>query len=219
MKEFVNATFGLEKSFLLEVCWKKFSNNFIPYSTFAFLSTFLLILLSLTNVAASLEIKAEAKSQLFFPASKRFRRIYGNCMGGYEGQVTVFFPKYFQGWINVDGMSKKGHSFYLHDFTRISIVNMSFGMQYTYILPRNLSFYVGLGPSFGIVKLENRFFGIHTNKIYFAFGGVFKTGFYYDINARFFLNMFFDYLYQPNCFKTQVNLGGNKLGLGIGYKF
>ncbi|CAF23661.1 hypothetical protein [Candidatus Protochlamydia amoebophila] len=96
MKEFVNATFGLEKSFILEFCWKKFSNNFIPYPTFAFLSTFLLILLNLTNVAASLEIKAEAKSQLFFPASKRFRRIYGNCMGGYEGQVTVFFLNIFK---------------------------------------------------------------------------------------------------------------------------
>lgn len=47
-------------------------------------------------------------------------------------------------------------------------------------------------------------------------GGVLKSGMYVWINQCAFVDLFVDYLYQPVHFETHVDIGGVKVGAGLG---
>ena len=79
--------------------------------------------------------------------------------------------------------------------------------------------YIGIGPSFSRIWLKNKPRCSHDTISKWAVGGVLKTGVYYCINRYVFMDIFVDYLYQPVHFEKHVDIGGVKVGLGIGAKF
>jgi hypothetical protein len=69
------------------------------------------------------------------------------------------------------------------------------------------------------VHLKNKSQCTHQTVSKWAVGGVLKTGIYYTVCERIFIDFFVDYLYQPVSFHHRVDVGGFKTGVGVGVKF
>ena len=155
----------------------------------------------------------------FWPTSDRFREIYGSSMPSYQIEAGFTFLQNFRGWVNFDWVYKKGHSEPLHHKTTINLSNGSFGVSFVQCVTDDISLYAGIGPSFGDIRIRNRTTKEHKRENKFAVGGVVKLGAVYQINCRFFLDLFVDYLYQPAHIRSDVNVGGLKAGIGVGTHF
>jgi hypothetical protein len=181
----------------------------------------LVVILSFTlcPLFAELRSSIDVRAAAFFPSSKRFREIYGTVGPSYQLEASTQLPKYLDAWMNFDWFSQHGKSIGFHNPTRVSIANLSFGIKFPYQFSNHFTVYAGIGPSFAKIWVKNKSQCGDENISRFPIGGVIKTGIYCLINQRIFMDVFVDYLYQPAPFKTNVDVGGTKTGLGIGVKF
>lgn len=163
----------------------------------------------------SIQIRTDA----FFHSSNRFREIYGNVNPSYQLEVSRKIKNAFETWVNFDWFSKHGSSIGFSDPTKASIANISFGIKFPYLINQYFKVYTGFGPSFSKIWLNNRSQCSHEKLSKSAFGIVLKFGSCYFITRRIFLDLFVDYLYQPVQFDTDVDIGGVKTGIGLGFKF
>lgn len=164
------------------------------------------------------ESSVELRSGAFFHSSKRFREIYGNASVCFEIEAATRVYNCFEGWINFDWFTKDGRSRGLHDSTRVNIANPSFGLKVPFQITRCISIYVGIGPSLSTIWVKNHSHS-HKKTTKFVVGGILKSGLIYDITSCIFADVFVDYLYQPVHFETRVDIGGVKVGGGLGYRF
>ncbi len=159
----------------------------------------------------------EIRSAGFFPTSGKFQKIYGKVSACYEFQATLESEN-FEGWVNVDWLTKKGRSIGLCDPTCVSIANTSFGINYLLHCTQRVTPYLGIGPSISYIWLHNN--SCCSERVsQLAYGVAVKSGFNFCVCKGLFLDLFVDYVYQPVNFQTKSNIGGFKLGLGLGYKF
>ncbi|MES2345145.1 MAG: hypothetical protein V4494_04320 [Chlamydiota bacterium] len=179
----------------------------------------LLLLMNTQPLLAELKSSVEFRSAAFFHTSERFREIYGTVGASYQLEGSTKLCSHFDGWANVDWFSQHGKSIGLHDPTKISIFNMSLGIKYPYQFHKHFAAYIGIGPSLARVWLTNKSPFGEQNISQWTVGGVLKTGLDCYINKYLFIDIFADYLYQPCNYKTSVDLGGLKLGAGIGSRF
>lgn len=180
--------------------------------------TIILIFANLCPIVAEIpNVDVEIRSAAFFHSSKRFREIYGNVGGSYQLEVSTYLCDNFVSWVNFDWYSK--HKKSKECASRIRIENISFGIKYPYQFC-NFTAYVGIGPSISRVFLKNKTRCCRRERLSkLAFGGILKTGVNYFITEDVFLDLFFDYLYQPIHFDTWVDIGGIKTGVGVGIGF
>lgn len=156
----------------------------------------------------------------FWPLmSGRFREIYGDVTPNYQIEAGFTFRDCYQVWVNFDWIYKRGHSHSLHDSTTLNIGNLSIGLSLLHHFSKSFTAYAGLGPSFGRINVHNTFTHIHRNETKYPVGLAVKSGLLYHFNCRYFVDIFVDYLYQPTSFKTKVDIGGLKTGIGIGIDF
>ena len=180
------------------------------------------ILLLLTNIRpllAESQSSVEIRSAAFFHSSERFREIYGNSGTSYQLEASTKLYDYLDGWTNLDWFSKHGKSDGFNDPTRVSIVNISLGIKIPYQFSEQFTAYIGIGPSFSTIWLKNESQCGPETVSKLAVGGILKSGIYYFIYRSVFIDVFADYLYQPVNFETHVDIGGFKVGAGIGIKF
>lgn len=186
----------------------------------AFKALFLLLLI--TNnypLFAEFQSSIEIRSAAFFHSSGRFREIYGNVGASYQLEASTKLYDCLDGWANLDWFSKHGKSEGFNDPTRASIANISLGIKFLYPFCEKFTAYIGIGPTLSRIWLKNKSQCSHETVSKWAIGGVLKTGVYYFICDRAFIDVFVDYLYQPVHFETHVDVGGLKMGVGIGVKF
>lgn len=160
----------------------------------------------------------EYRMAAFVPRSTRFRNIYCEAGCSYQIEAATAIYRCFYGWINFDWFSKHGHSS-LYESTRISLANTSFGIKSLYTFDDHFTGYVGIGACIANVKIHNKLIHGHEQISKAAYGGVFKSGVYYSLSSRFYVDAFFDYLYQPVKFNASRDVGGLKLGMGLGVRF
>lgn len=165
------------------------------------------------------DIAVEVRSGAFFPASDRFRKIYDHTIPFFEIEASTPITCNLDGWANFDWISKNGKSIGFKDHTRVEIANVSLGVKYPYCICECLLGYFGGGISFGRIWLHNR--GVCENRrpTRFAVGAVAKVGINYYFCNNLFLDVFADYLYQPVDFHHRTDIGGLKVGAGIGAAF
>jgi hypothetical protein len=98
-------------------------------------------------------------------------------------------------------------------------VNGSLGLNLVFKPISRTRLYIGAGPSLGFLRLRNE--PITGTRIVCKnlVGGIFKSGIYRFIRKDLFLDFFADYLYQPTRFPSHAQVGGLKLGVGIGFAF
>jgi hypothetical protein len=115
------------------------------------------------------------------------------------------------------------------DYLRAWILPLSLGASYLYCLNPCLHVYAGAGATYTFFRLDRHtpYFSHHLNKS--GIGALFKVGARYDANEYLFYDVFVNYLYQRLSFshsermwgidKSNVNIGGLKIGAGIGVYF
>ena len=182
---------------------------------------FALCVFMISSVTASSTV--EIRGAAFVPVSSKFRDAYQDVGPNYQvevaSQIDCCWP--VELWTNFDWYSKtRKHECYK---TRVQIPTVSSGLKYmfqTLCFCPDLKFYAGLGISFSRVYLKNESCCTENDKTSkFSVGGVFKSGVYYEFCENFFLDVFADYFYQPVCFHKHVDVGGLKVGAGIGIRF
>lgn len=160
----------------------------------------------------------EYRMAAFVPRSKQFRDIYCEAGCSYQIEASTSLYKCVYGWVNFDWFSKHGHSS-LYESTQISLANTSFGIRSLYTFDDHFTGYVGIGACIANVSINNKLIGGREHPSKVAYGGVFKSGFYFSVTSRIYVDTFFDYLYQPVHFNSKRDVGGLKLGAGVGVRF
>src|SRR5690349_11335225 len=123
---------------------------------------FFLVLFNFLAADTSVEIRADA----FIPTSNLFRKIYGDAAPSVGIEVSTSILDCYQGWVNFDWLTKRGHSHVKRDHidtefdcgsdrTRIDIANISFGIKYPFQNCDCFSPYIGIGPSFSNVWVKD----------------------------------------------------------------
>lgn len=176
---------------------------------------------------AMAESSLEFRVAAFFPMDDRFTRIYGDVGVDYqiEYSTTIFCCSCLEAWVNLDWYPKHGH---VRDCgsSDIDLLNLGVGLKSSFCMCSCFYPYLGIGPSFGWVWIDNRMKccdQCHKKKDHdseFAVGVLVKSGLLYYFGCNLFLDLFVDYLYQPVHFHHRhVDVGGFKTGLGLGVCF
>lgn len=167
----------------------------------------------------SLNHTIEFRGAAFFPASKRFREVYGHAGGNYQIEASTKVTSAVEGWVNLDWYMRDRH---LVDScrSRVKLANLSIGLKYVHTFTDYLDGYLGIGPSFGWLSIHNRTWFSSQRRSRFALGAVFKSGLRIYITKNLFLDLFADYLAERVHFNNHhVQIGGLKTGLGFGVRF
>lgn len=179
---------------------------------------------SAMNCLSGLDV--EARVAYFHPNSHTFRRIYH---GGVDLQVEFSTRVWndFHAWFNIEWFSKKGHSIGLHDDTHVRILPLSLGIKYFYCLCSSIKAYTGIGATYTWLRTkdDNPFVIRHVSKK--SYGLALKSGLIYDFCNGVYVDLFADYMYLPFHFsgsrhcieRHDAQVGGVKVGCGLGYHF
>lgn len=193
------------------------------------------LLLILAQTASSEAFDIQARVAYFVPQDNRVRHIYGkNGFAEYELEASM--PMMcccecacnWDYWTNLSFYEKKGHTNCFHDRTKITNWTWNFGVKYYFDIWECVRPYLGVGVGAAHVRFhdESPFVRNHVKRWGAAFLG--KAGLKYDLTCNLFLDIFADYAYNWFNFhhnhrsgveKRNVNTGGWKLGLGVGYQF
>lgn len=156
---------------------------------------------------------------LFVPHTKLYRNIYGKIGGGVQVEFEKTMSDHGSFWINLDGLFKRGHSIGLCQKTRISTISLSSGIKYCYEYNKRLQLALGIGPSIAGIFIKDQSVCCPNKNSKCSGGFVIKTDLHGFIHDRVFLDLFLDYTYQHVHFNKNINVGGTKIGLGIGWTF
>ncbi|MGL5626944.1 MAG: hypothetical protein ACRDDW_05460 [Candidatus Rhabdochlamydia sp.] len=174
------------------------------------------------------QVTLEGKVSAFFPFSHRVREIYADVWPNYGLELSYISPYRVGGWIGVDYTEHKGHSISEGDRTRLMLVPATLGIKYNQKFQSWLEGYAGLGIICGWVKIHDHspFVTRHLHKT--AVGGIVKAGINFYPMTHLLLDLFVDYQYLKFTFhnrnfpfveRTNLNMSGLRVGLGVGIKF
>lgn len=169
----------------------------------------------------------------YYPEDNRMRNIYGK-KGWAEYEIEASTPlmcccecscdwEYFA---NLGYFEKSGRSTCLNDKTKVTNWAFNIGVKRYFDIFECVRPYLGLGAGAAHVRFHDQsdFVRQHTKRWGVAI--LAKSGFQYDLTCNMFLDLFADYSYHWFNFQhhsgvtvRNVNTGGLKLGLGLGYKF
>jgi len=171
----------------------------------------------ISPLSAQLDTTIEFRTAAFFPTDNLFRHIYGTAGPSFQFEGAYRFCGCYQGWINLDLFTKTGHVKHCGK-TTIDIYNMSFGPKYLYPIYNCVDAYGGIGLSLARVHINNHSCG-NGKESKLGVGGILKSGINIYLDYNLVLDVFCDYLFQRARFRQNVDVGGFKLGAGIGVRF
>lgn len=161
----------------------------------------------------------EIRCAAFFPASNLFRKIYCEVGTDYQVEASRRIYRHIEAWANAAWFSAHGQSLGLHNDTNVNIGNISLGVKYLHNISENFDIYAGIGASVARLHLKNCGHGSDESVSKYSFGGVAKSGVRAYLYKNIFLDLFVDYAYLPTHLKRNVNIGGVKAGLGVGFGY
>jgi hypothetical protein len=152
--------------------------------------------------------------------SKLFREIYKTACACFEFEAAHRIKPHIEVWGNFDWISNHGNSIGFCSPTTIKIANFSAGLKFPFLVQNRWEFYGGLGASLAGVFIRDKTVTQDCKKRDKAvMGGVIKTGAYCFIGDHLFVDFFADYIFQPAQFARQVDVGGLRIGAGLGVAF
>lgn len=188
------------------------------------------------------EIETEENSQddylqvrgaAFLPFNNDLRKVYGSSLPTLqvEGAITIsnnllICDDSVLLWGNISWAQEKGRSREWGNPTRISLIPYSFGLEYQFNLIQDLDFYLGIGPSYSVMRIKNSdcFETRHCKR--YHWGVTTKTGIRYAAWKNVFVDVFADYYYTQfrnmrshSSERINNNIGGFFVGGGLGIKW
>ena len=178
------------------------------------------------DCAFSTDIEAAA----FFPLGSTMRRIYGTALPQFTAAENWRFHRHWAAWLDVSYVFGNGHSIgETHASTHLNLVPISAGIKYVHRVSDCTDFYVGLGPCYSFLDTTDHSSHVRKHTSASNFGAVAKSGFVYHLNSRWFVQGFFNYMYQkvyfhqtdssPFVYRYNANLSSLQLGGGIGINY
>ncbi len=172
----------------------------------------------------------EAQAAAFFPLGSTMRRVYGTALPLFTLEGNWRFHKSWDIWLDVSYVFGNGHSIgNNHNSTHLSFIPLSAGIKYLYQVGKSIDLYVGVGPCYSFLHTLDRSAYVHRHTSASNFGAIVKTGTVYYFANRWFIDGFFNYMYQriffhqsesePVVYRDSANLSSLQLGAGIGIKF
>lgn len=155
----------------------------------------------------------------FLPTQGIFRSLYGNAIPTYEIEATQMVLGNIQGWSNFNWLSKKGHASGVKNHTHIKMANLSMGFNWVHFWNSNLMSYLGIGASLSRISVYDRTLCGRDTEYTYAVGGIAKSGIQYYFMGNIFAEGFVDFLYLPVTYEEDRNLGGFRIGGGLGMNF
>jgi len=138
------------------------------------------------------------------PNSSRLRDIYGEAWFDFGIEGNFALSNYFLGWLGLDYTFNYGETLCGNDPTQISIFPLSLGLKaatrYNRIQP-----YIGVGPKFFWVWIENDSTVLIQKVNFFTVGGVAKIGSHFFIRDTFAFSIFADYSFAKKKFSSNPN--------------
>jgi outer membrane protein len=182
-----------------------------------FLTMLILVLTFSSFSLTSSELSLQLRSAAFFPSNNRFQDVYGNTLADFQIESSVALTNSIELWGNFDWLTKrKGKNCCK---SRVCVSNGSMGLKYFFPFHQKFRYYLGLGLVYGKIILHNKTCCEKENKSKYPFGVIAKSGIQYAFTDHLFGDLFLDYSYQPTHYHNTVDIGGFKLGLGLGLKF
>ncbi len=165
----------------------------------------------------------------FFPLSSTVRKVYDNAFPDIELEVATNLTDYCRAWFNAGYIWNEGASS-LGNKTTLSMVPLSLGLMFVLPATCDIDVYLGMGPSFTFLRIEDDSHYVRRHVRKNGFGGAIKTGFYYHLDENFYFEGFLDYFLQPYHFgkdrskkhyveRHDLTMDGIKLGFGAGVTF
>lgn len=161
---------------------------------------------------------AELRAAYFYPSNHIQRQIYQGAWWDIEAEVSTPISNCLDLWANVSYFYKEGRSLGLRESTNIQLAPVSVGVKYIYPVSCSLNVYAGLGANFSVAHINNDSHDGHKHTNHCQLGATFKSGAYWNFTERFFADFFVDYLFIPLDFKNSFDVGGVRVGLGIGMR-
>lgn len=195
------------------------------------------IALFASTQASALEVLTEVRASYFMPTDKTFRKIYGDGGGMYGIETSSPIWCSLHGFLGVDYFTKKGHSYPLHDSTRIKLIPVTFGLKYFYSLDcLDCSCINACGIDlYGAAGAQYTYFQTKDDSPYVinpvtkrGWGGIAKVGSLIHFDGGLFLDIFGQYSFLTMKFsdtrhdtliRHDAHLNGWSVGLGLGYRF
>jgi hypothetical protein len=173
----------------------------------------------------SQDLLVEVRGAYFNFACNTAKRIYGTGAPDIEFEVSYILKDYFVPFVNIGYVWKNGYSENLHHATELKMGTASVGSKFIiHKKPKKIDIYLGVGLTAAYLHLKNDSDYVEHITTKWSPGFVSKLGSYIYLPNDYFLDLFFDYYYQP--FKTiqpledkRENVGGFRSGLGVGKSF
>jgi hypothetical protein len=168
----------------------------------------------------------QARGAAFLPLTSQIRKIYGSALPTVELETSYQLIQWSDCnqlllWWNVGWTFQTGKSIGFGYPCELDLVPFSLGVTYQYNIVRNIDFYVGIGPTYSLLWIENKtpFQTVHQRRGQFGFTT--KTGFRFTFATNFFFDIFGDYYYTQ--FKKMnnsiQNINGHFSGFFVGAGF
>lgn len=174
----------------------------------------MMVLSFLPKVAGPKDITVELKMSHFNPSHDAFKNIYGSGMM-YGGELNIGVWKNFHLWFEGGFFSKRGKLTFTEEETKLEIVPVGIGIKYV-LADWKVNLYLGIGLNYHIYREDTPIGNIRKGKV----GYIGKLGGLVKIAGGLIVDFFTDYSYcktQPADY--EVNIGGLKVGIGLGYRF
>lgn len=193
-----------------------------------------LTLCLLSQMASLQAFDIEGRVAYFYPLDNRMRDVYGKN-GWAEYEIEVSSPLNlccdcscdWDMFFNTSYFFEKGRSTCLRDHTNVSNVAFNFGIKRYFDFCSSFRPYFGLGVGFAHVHFHDDSPFVKNNINRWGLAVLVKSGIRYDFTCNLFADLFFDYAYNRYEFKkscccvsrNDIDTGGLKVGLGLGYHF
>lgn len=186
------------------------------------------------------DFAVEARVAYYHPSSSKVRRIYGDGWADYQLEISKGVFCDWRIWAGVSGFSREGDSIGFHDHTRLQLIPLSFGVKYFFPCWDDCKLYLGGAACYSFLRIndDSDYIRRHTHKN--DWGGLIQAGLTYNFWDCAYVSFFVDYFFQEFRFhdshrssgdsygsfydggyieRTNLDMSGYKLGVGLGYTF
>lgn len=178
------------------------------------LITIIAVTIFLSGLANAADYMFELKTNYFTPSEQSFKDVYGSGMT-YGAEIGITLWKGIGIWAGGDYFTKKGKMTFTEEETELQIIPLYGGIKFR-LLKGGISPYIGLGIGYFLFKETNPVGKVEEGDI----GYIGQAGFLIKIAGALFFDIKGSYSYcKAKPVDIEADLGGFKVGIGLGFEF
>ena len=175
----------------------------------------LAVALFISGVLHAEKLMIELNTSYFMPGEQAFKDIYGSGPA-FGAEISFSIVHGIDIWLEGSYFAKTGELSFTKEETKVRIIPVGGGIRFSLPLKKIFSVYGGAGLNYNLYKEENVLGEVSKGSL----GFVFKGGVLVSMLKMMAVDAFVGYSYSKmNPADFKVNIGGFKVGLGLGFRF